>query len=238
MTGFLQYSFETVAAMKPFYVVRLLGWRLLPDRRPDHGLQRVAHDPRRAATASTPMPAGPACSLIEETANKFHQTRNHREERHLAGGPHLITVSIGGLVQIIPAVHHREPSRRSTVSALQPLEVAGSQHLPPRGLLPCHSQQIRPFRDEVERYGHYSLAAESMYDNPFQWGSKRTGPDLARVGGRYSNDWHVAHLASPRAVVPRSSCRPIRPWPRRLSMADIADQLEALRLSACPTPTR
>jgi cytochrome c oxidase cbb3-type subunit 2 len=73
-----------------------------------------------------------------------------------------------------------------------------------KGCYNCHSQMIRPFRDEVERYGHYSLAAESMYDHPFQWGSKRTGPDLARVGDRYSNEWHVQHLAEPRAIVPQS----------------------------------
>jgi cytochrome c oxidase cbb3-type subunit 2 len=85
-----------------------------------------------------------------------------------------------------------------------PLELAGRDIYIREGCYLCHSQMIRPFRDEVERYGHYSLAAESMYDHPFQWGSKRTGPDLARVGGRYSNDWHVEHLADPRSLVPES----------------------------------
>jgi cytochrome c oxidase cbb3-type subunit 2 len=99
----------------------------------------------------------------------------------------------------------------------------------------CHSQQIRPFKDEVERYGPYSLAAESMYDRPFQWGSKRTGPDLARVGGRYSNDWHVAHLISPRAVVPES-VMPAYPFlaQRKLEYGDIAAHLKALRAVGTP----
>jgi cytochrome c oxidase cbb3-type subunit 2 len=85
-----------------------------------------------------------------------------------------------------------------------PLELAGRNIYVREGCYVCHSQMIRPFRDEVERYGHYSLAAESMYDHPFQWGSKRTGPDLARVGGRYSNEWHVQHMIEPRSVVPES----------------------------------
>ena len=85
-----------------------------------------------------------------------------------------------------------------------PLELAGRNIYVREGCYLCHSQMIRPLRDEVERYGHYSLAAESMYDHPFQWGSKRTGPDLARVGGKYSDDWHVAHLTNPRAIVPQS----------------------------------
>ena len=89
-----------------------------------------------------------------------------------------------------------------------PLELAGRNIYIREGCYVCHSQMIRPFRDEVERYGHYSLAAESMYDHPFQWGSKRTGPDLARVGGRYSDDWHVAHLIDPRSVVPESVMPP------------------------------
>ena len=92
-----------------------------------------------------------------------------------------------------------------------PLELAGRDIYVREGCYVCHSQMIRPMRDEVERYGHYSLAAESMYDHPFQWGSKRTGPDLARVGGRYSDDWHVAHMIDPRAVVPEL-IMPAYPW--------------------------
>ena len=117
----------------------------------------------------------------------------------------LITVSIGGLVQIIPLFTIESTIERvEGVRPYTPLELAGRNIYLREGCYLCHSQQVRPFKDEVERYGHYSLAAESLYDHPFQWGSKRTGPDLARVGGRYSNDWHVAHLASPRAVVPES----------------------------------
>ena len=121
----------------------------------------------------------------------------------------LITVSIGGIVEIVPTF-----TIKSTIEPVDgvrpysPLELAGRNIYIREGCYTCHSQQIRTFRDEVERYGHYSLAAESMYDHPFQWGSKRTGPDLARVGGKYSNDWHVAHLKDPRAVVPESIMPP------------------------------
>ena len=121
----------------------------------------------------------------------------------------LITVSIGGIVEIVPTF-----TIKSTIEPVDgvrpysPLELAGRNIYVREGCYTCHSQQIRTFRDEVERYGHYSLAAESMYDHPFQWGSKRTGPDLARVGGKYSNDWHVAHLKDPRAVVPESIMPP------------------------------
>jgi cytochrome c oxidase cbb3-type subunit 2 len=121
----------------------------------------------------------------------------------------LITVSIGGIVEIVPTF-----TIKSTIEPVDgvrpysPLELAGRNIYIREGCYTCHSQQIRTFRDEVERYGHYSLAAESMYDHPFQWGSKRTGPDLARVGGKYSNDWHVAHLQDPRSVVPESIMPP------------------------------
>jgi cytochrome c oxidase cbb3-type subunit 2 len=121
----------------------------------------------------------------------------------------LITVSIGGIVEIVPTF-----TIKSTIEPVDgvrpysPLELAGRNIYIREGCYTCHSQQIRTFRDEVERYGHYSLAAESMYDHPFQWGSKRTGPDLARVGGKYSNDWQVAHLINPREVVPESIMPP------------------------------
>ncbi|MGY6636743.1 MAG: cytochrome-c oxidase, cbb3-type subunit II [Erythrobacter sp.] len=117
----------------------------------------------------------------------------------------LVTVAIGGIVEIAPlfwldnTIEKVEGMRPYT-----PLEQAGRDIYIREGCYTCHSQMIRPFRDEVERYGHYSLAAESMYDHPFQWGSKRTGPDLARVGGRYSDEWHVQHLKAPRSVVPES----------------------------------
>ena len=117
----------------------------------------------------------------------------------------FIAVAIGGVVEIAPlfwidnTVEKVEGMRPYT-----PLEQAGRDIYVREGCYSCHSQMVRPFRDEVERYGHYSLAAESMYDHPFQWGSKRTGPDLARVGGRYSDEWHVQHLKDPRSVVPES----------------------------------
>ena len=148
----------------------------------------------------------------------------------------LITVSIGGLVQIIPLFTIESTIERvEGVRPYTPLELAGRNIYLREGCYLCHSQQVRPFKDEVERYGHYSLAAESLYDHPFQWGSKRTGPDLARVGGRYSNDWHVAHLTSPRAVVPES-IMPAYPFlaQRPLEYGDIADHLKALRMVGTP----
>ena len=117
----------------------------------------------------------------------------------------LIVVSIGGIVEIAPLFY-----LESTIEKVRgmrpytPLELAGRNIYIREGCYNCHSQMVRPFRDEIERYGPYSLAAESMYDHPFQWGSKRTGPDLARVGGKYSDDWHREHMINPRAVVPES----------------------------------
>jgi len=148
----------------------------------------------------------------------------------------LITVSIGGIVQIIPLFTIESTIERvGGVRPYSPLELMGRNIYIREGCYLCHSQQIRPFKDEVERYGHYSLAAESMYDHPFQWGSKRTGPDLARVGGRYSNDWHVAHLTSPRAVVPES-IMPAYPFlaEHKLDYADIAEHLKTLRAVGTP----
>ncbi|QKR99357.1 cytochrome-c oxidase, cbb3-type subunit II [Sphingomonas sp. CL5.1] len=133
--------------------------------------------------------------------------RHKKIERNvtLLGALALAVVAIGGIVEIAPlfwiesTVKHVEGVRPYT-----PLELAGRNIYIREGCYGCHSQMIRPFRDEVERYGHYSLAAESMYDHPFQWGSERTGPDLARVGGRYSDEWHVQHLKDPQSVVPES----------------------------------
>ncbi|MDE1467750.1 cytochrome-c oxidase, cbb3-type subunit II [Aurantiacibacter sp. D1-12] len=117
----------------------------------------------------------------------------------------FITVAIGGLVQITPLFYLDNTIEEvDGMRPYTPLELAGRDIYVREGCYVCHSQMIRPFRDEIERYGHYSLAAESMYDRPFQWGSKRTGPDLARVGGRYSDEWHVQHLINPQAVVPES----------------------------------
>lgn len=117
----------------------------------------------------------------------------------------LITVAIGGIIEIAPLFWIKSTvAKVEGVRPYSPLELAGRDIYVREGCYNCHSQMIRPFRDEVERYGHYSLAAESMYDHPFQWGSKRTGPDLARVGGRYSDEWHVQHLKNPQSVVPES----------------------------------
>jgi cytochrome c oxidase cbb3-type subunit 2 len=117
----------------------------------------------------------------------------------------LVVVSIGGIVQIAPLFRVEQTIEKvDGVRPYTPLELAGRGVYIREGCYTCHSQMIRPLRDEIERYGHYSLAAESMYDHPFQWGSKRTGPDLARVGGKYSDAWHVQHLINPRAVVPES----------------------------------
>jgi len=117
----------------------------------------------------------------------------------------LLVVSIGGIIEIAPLFYMQNTIEKvEGVRPYSPLELAGRNIYVREGCYNCHSQMIRPMRDEVERYGHYSLAAESMYDHPFQWGSKRTGPDLARVGQRYSNEWHVQHLTDPRSVVPES----------------------------------
>jgi cytochrome c oxidase cbb3-type subunit 2 len=117
----------------------------------------------------------------------------------------LLVVTIGGIVEIAPLFYLQNTIEKAEgMRPYSPLELAGRNIYVREGCYVCHSQMIRPFRDEVERYGHYSLAAESMYDHPFQWGSKRTGPDLARVGDRYSNEWHAQHLIEPRAVVPES----------------------------------
>ena len=117
----------------------------------------------------------------------------------------LLVVSIGGIVEIAPLFYLQNTIEEvEGMRPYAPLELAGRDIYIREGCYVCHSQMIRPMRDEVERYGHYSLAAESMYDHPFQWGSKRTGPDLARVGGRYSDAWHVDHLSDPESVVPES----------------------------------
>tara|TARA_R110002126_G_scaffold23923_7_gene83506 strand:- start:151 stop:882 length:732 start_codon:yes stop_codon:yes gene_type:complete len=117
----------------------------------------------------------------------------------------FIAVTIGGIVEIVPLFYLENTIEEvDGVRPYSPLELEGRDIYIREGCYVCHSQMIRPFRDEVERYGHYSLAAESKYDHPFQWGSKRTGPDLARVGARYSNEWHVQHLSNPQSVVPES----------------------------------
>lgn len=147
----------------------------------------------------------------------------------------LLTISAGGLVQIVPLFTIEttiEPV--GEVRPYSPLELAGFNIYIREGCYACHSQQIRPFRDESERYGHYSLAAESMFDHPFQWGSKRTGPDLARVGGKYSDDWHIAHLIDPRALVPESIMPNFDFLMRPLDTRLTADHLRTLRRLGVP----
>ena len=148
----------------------------------------------------------------------------------------LIVVAIGGIVEIVPLYTIESTIEKvKGVRPYSPLELMGRNIYIREGCYTCHSQQVRPFRDEVERYGHYSLAAESMYDHPFQWGSKRTGPDLARVGGKYSNDWHVAHLVDPRAVVPESIMPDYRFMLNRpLKYGDMAAHLKANRSVGVP----
>ena len=148
----------------------------------------------------------------------------------------LVVVMIGGLVQLVPLFFLENTIEKvEGVRPYTPLELAGRNIYVREGCYTCHSQMIRPFRDEAERYGHYSLAAESMYDHPFQWGSKRTGPDLARVGGRYSDDWHRAHLYNPRNVVPESKM-PAYPWlvENTLDGKDTAAKMKALRTLGVP----
>ncbi|MEY3905787.1 MAG: hypothetical protein RIR59_610 [Pseudomonadota bacterium] len=148
----------------------------------------------------------------------------------------LIAVLIGGLVEIAPLFWIDSTVEKvKGVRPYTPLELAGRNIYIREGCYVCHSQMVRPFRDEVERYGHYSLAAESMYDHPFQWGSKRTGPDLARVGGRYSDQWHREHLRDPRSVVPESIMPPYAFLAERdLKAGDMAAHLTALKAVGVP----
>jgi cytochrome c oxidase cbb3-type subunit 2 len=148
----------------------------------------------------------------------------------------VVVVSIGGLVEIAPLFW-----LQSTIEKVQgvrpytPLELTGRDIYVREGCYLCHSQMIRPLRDEVERYGHYSLAAESMYDHPFQWGSKRTGPDLARVGGKYSDSWHRDHLIDPRSVVPESVMPPYKFLAEKeLDYSDIVDRMKAQHAVGVP----
>ena len=148
----------------------------------------------------------------------------------------MVVISIGGLVEIVPLFHINDTIEKvDGVRPYTPLELRGRDIYQREGCYLCHSQMIRPFRDEALRYGHYSLAAESKYDHPFQWGSKRTGPDLARVGGKYSNEWQVVHLNAPRSVVPES-IMPNYPWLLKndLDFSDIADRLRALKKVGVP----
>lgn len=152
----------------------------------------------------------------------------------------LIVISIGGLVEIVPlyfidsTIEEVKVEGKETIHPYSPLELRGRDIYQREGCYTCHSQMIRPFRDEALRYGHYSLAAESKFDHPFQWGSKRTGPDLARVGGKYSNEWHVQHLMAPRSVV-KESIMPNYPWLMEpLSYKNVRDRMRALKMVGVP----
>lgn len=148
----------------------------------------------------------------------------------------VIMIAIGGLVEIVPLFYIDSTIENvEGVRPYTPLELKGRDIYVREGCYNCHSQMIRPFRDEVERYGHYSLAAESMYDHPFQWGSKRTGPDLARVGGKYSNLWHQAHLRRPRDMVPES-VMPNYAWLEQntLDYSDIDVRLRVMKKLGVP----
>jgi cytochrome c oxidase cbb3-type subunit II len=148
----------------------------------------------------------------------------------------MFAVSIGGLVEIAPLFFLKDTMEKvDGVRPYTPLEQRGRDLYIREGCYTCHSQMIRPFRDEQLRYGHYSLAAESKYDHPFQWGSKRTGPDLARVGGKYSNEWHVQHLIKPTSVVPES-VMPNYMWlqENKLDVSDLEGRLRALRRVGVP----
>jgi cytochrome c oxidase cbb3-type subunit 2 len=148
----------------------------------------------------------------------------------------VFVISIGGIVEIAPLFYLDSTIEKvEGMRPYSPLELMGREVYLREGCYVCHSQQIRSLRDEVERYGHYSLAAESMYDHPFQWGSKRTGPDLARVGGRYSDEWHVLHMNDPRSMVPES-VMPSYPWLARTPVEDvkISKYLDTLRIVGVP----
>src|SRR5678815_3869790 len=148
----------------------------------------------------------------------------------------ILVISIGGLVEIVPLYFQRSTTEPvAGVKPYTPLQLSGRDIYIREGCNNCHSQMIRPFRAETERYGHYSVAGEFVYDHPFQWGSKRTGPDLARVGGRYSDEWHRTHLANPRDVVPESNM-PGYPWLAKASAnaEDIEAKMKALRRVGVP----
>ena len=158
----------------------------------------------------------------------------------------VLVISIGGLVEIVPLFFQKSTTEAvAGLTPYSPLRLAGRDIYIREGCYNCHSQMIRPFRAETERYGHYSVAGEFVYDRPFQWGSKRTGPDLARVGGRYSDDWHRAHLNNPRDLVPESNM-PAYPWlastpldpqaivPKLLALKRLGDPYTDAEIKAAP----
>ncbi|WP_340245453.1 cytochrome-c oxidase, cbb3-type subunit II [Sulfitobacter pontiacus] len=194
-----------------------------------------ADDPK-VVTASEGMKKGKIPNeLPSETQTiTFHQRFERNATLLLIAS--LGVVSIGGIIEIAPLFWLENTIEKvEGMRPYSPLELAGREIYVREGCYVCHSQMIRPMRDETERYGHYSLAAESMYDHPFQWGSKRTGPDLARVGGRYSDEWHVDHLMDPQSVVPES----VMPkyaflMEAKLESEDVTDLLATHRMVGVP----
>ncbi|WP_420712383.1 cytochrome-c oxidase, cbb3-type subunit II [Niveibacterium sp. 24ML] len=147
----------------------------------------------------------------------------------------ILTVSVGGLVEIVPLFFQKSTTTPvEGVKPYDPVRLVGRDIYIREGCYNCHSQMIRPFRAETERYGHYSVAGEFVYDHPFQWGSKRTGPDLARVGGRYSDEWHEVHLRNPRDVVPESNMPAFTWLDRPAKSDDIEKKMTALRMVGVP----
>jgi cytochrome c oxidase cbb3-type subunit II len=148
----------------------------------------------------------------------------------------MVVISIGGLIEIVPLFYQRETTEPVTgLKPYTPLQLVGRDVYIREGCYNCHSQMIRPFRAETERYGHYSVAGEFVYDHPFQWGSKRTGPDLHRVGGRYSDEWHRLHLRQPRDLVPESNM-PAYTWLYKTTInpEGVAPRMRALRMAGVP----
>ncbi|WP_340248560.1 cytochrome-c oxidase, cbb3-type subunit II [Sulfitobacter pontiacus] len=194
-----------------------------------------ANDPK-VVTASEGMKKGKTPNELppETQTITFHQRFERNATLLLIAS--LGVVSIGGIIEIAPLFWLENTIEKvEGMRPYSPLELAGREIYVREGCYVCHSQMIRPMRDETERYGHYSLAAESMYDHPFQWGSKRTGPDLARVGGRYSDEWHVDHLMDPQSVVPES----VMPkyaflMEAKLDSEDVTDLLATHRMVGVP----
>src|SRR6187399_71647 len=195
-------------------------------------------------------PATQCCPRIPTTRWTRHRTARPRRPppEHAMGHEKLetnigwmailvaVAISFGGLAEIMPLMHQAEAIEPLPgVVPYPPLQLAGRDIYIREGCYNCHSQMVRTLRFETERYGHYSLAGESVYDRPFQWGSKRTGPDLARVGGRYSDDWHRVHLDNPRDVVPESNM-PGYPWlvENRIDVAGLRDRMRALQTLGDP----
>eukprot|EP01037_Dinobryon_pediforme_P030735 gene30735-34935_t len=224
--GFLEYSFvETTEAMHPMYVIRALGGLLF-----FAGSLIMAWNVYKTITSSEAeaVPAG------RRSLWARHAIFEKNSIFLLIGI--LLVVAIGGLVEIVPLFYLKSTIEKvDGVRPYTPLELAGFNIYVREGCYTCHSQMIRPLRDEVERYGHYSLAAESMYDHPFQWGSKRNGPDLARIGGKYSDDWHHDHLRNPRSVVP-ASIMPGYPFLEKtpLDGEHLKENMATLRLVGVP----